>query len=269
MIARVVSAAVLVPVVLLIVIYATPVWFLVGLGILGALCLYEYFGLIRLMGLHAQPWLGYGSFWVLLAGFHARWLPPTAILAAVLLAGFLAAIWRREAMRERVLGLMANLLGALYVALFLYPALAVRFDFGNGRGLHWFLILLSAIWVGDSAALVVGRTLGRTPFAALVSPKKTYEGALGGLLAGTAAAVLLQHFLFTDLPLRHVALASLLAGGFGQLGDLAESLLKRAAQVKDSSHLIPGHGGVLDRIDSLLFAFPVLYLYLLRLYSTT
>ena len=79
-------------------------------------------------------------------------------------------------------------------------------------------------------------------------------------------AAVLQHFLFPDLPLRHVLIASVLLGIFGQLGDLAESMLKRAAEIKDSSQLIPGHGGVLDRMDSLLFAFPVMYFYLLQIY---
>jgi phosphatidate cytidylyltransferase len=267
MLLRIASAAVLVPGVLAVVIYATPVYFMIALGILGTLCLREYFDLVESMGLRGQPWFGYAAFWFLLAGFRERWFQPAALLAAVLLAAFLAAIWRRDAVRERVLGLMANLLGVLYFALFLQSAQSLRFEFGNKPGLQWFLTVLAVIWVGDTAALFVGRSLGRTAFAPLISPKKTNEGAVGGLLAGVAAGVLLQHFLFTSLPLRHVVWISLIAGAFGQLGDLAESLLKRAAQVKDSSQLIPGHGGVLDRVDSLLFAFPVIYLYLSRLYS--
>jgi phosphatidate cytidylyltransferase len=86
-------------------------------------------------------------------------------------------------------------------------------------------------------------------------------------LGGLAVAAALQYFFFQDLPLRHVVAASILLGIFGQLGDLAESMMKRAAEIKDSSQLIPGHGGVLDRMDSLLFAFPVLYFYLLLLYK--
>jgi len=267
MLLRIASALVLVPAVLALVIYATPTCFLIALGILGTLCLYEYFGLVRSMGLRGQPWFGYASFWVLVVGFREKSFPSTMVLAMVLLAGFLAAMWRQDALRERVLGLMANLLGALYCALFLYPALPLRFDFGNELGMHWLVTLLVVIWVGDTASLFVGKSMGSTLFSPLISPKKTNEGAVGGLLAGVVAATLLQHFLFRELPLRHVLLAAFLLGMFGQLGDLAESLLKRAAQVKDSSNIIPGHGGVLDRVDSLLFAIPVLYLYLLSLYS--
>ncbi len=184
-----------------------------------------------------------------------------------MLAAFLSAMWRsKQPIRERTLALMSELFGIFYLALFLYSALPVRYDFGNKAGLHWTLILLAVIWTGDTVALVIGKTLGRSPFAPILSPKKTNEGAVAGLLGGIAIAAALQHFLFPDLLLRHVVVASVLLGIFGQLGDLAESMLKRAAEVKDSSHLIPGHGGILDRMDSLLFAFPVMYFYLLQIY---
>jgi phosphatidate cytidylyltransferase len=186
----------------------------------------------------------------------------------ILIAALLAALWRRRStLREKTEGLMANLLGIFYLGFLLYPAVALRFDFGETTGLHWMIALLLTLWAGDSAALAVGKRFGRTPFAPQVSPKKTNEGAVGGLLAGILTGVVLQHFLFQDLPLRHVVAVAFLTGIAGQLGDLAESMLKRAAEIKDSSRIIPGHGGALDRIDSLLFGFPVLYLYLLGLYS--
>ncbi len=266
MLLRIVSALVLIPLVLAGVTYATPWWLLVGLAVVGTLCIREYFGMMRAVGLRGQPWFGYLASWVLLFGFHGQWIPAPQLLALALIGGFLAAIARRDSVRDRTLGLMVNLLGALYPALFLYPAVAVRFDFGERRGLEWFLILLAVIWLGDTFALVVGKTLGRTRFASVISPKKTNEGAVGGLVAGMLGAVLLQRILFQELPLQHVIYLSFLLGVFGQLGDLAESVLKRAAEVKDSSNLIPGHGGVLDRLDSLLFAFPVAYIYLLFLY---
>jgi phosphatidate cytidylyltransferase len=266
--ARILSAVILVPLAVLAVIYATPVYFLIGIGLTGTICLYEYFGLIRSMGIQVQPLFGYIAFWVLLAAFRQGRFPITVLLALVMLAAFLSAMWRhRQPVRERASALMAELLGIFYFALFLYPALAVRYDFGNKIGLQWTLILLMVIWAGDTIALVIGKTLGKSPFAPVLSPKKTQEGALAGLLASLGSGVAIQHFLFSDLPLFHVMVASVLLGVFGQLGDLAESMLKRAAEIKDSSHLIPGHGGVLDRMDSLLFAFPVLYFYLLQLYQ--
>ena len=269
---------VLIPVALILVIYAPPPIYLLCICVIGSLCLYEYCGLIRNMGIMIRAWFALPVFWFLLGVFGCQtifeWNPlqgngyTTAAVTTALLAVFLAAIWRpRLSMRESALALMAETLGVFYFVIFLYHAFSTRFEFGNKLGLHWTVILLVAIWVNDTAALVIGRKFGRTLFAPRLSPKKTNEGAVGGLAAGVIAAILLQCFLFTDLPIVHVVAVSVLAGVFGQLGDLAESLLKRAAEIKDSSRLIPGHGGALDRMDSLLFAFPVLYIYMVFLYQ--
>jgi len=266
MLLRIVSALVLVPLVLALVTYAGPELLLLALGLLGTLCLYEYFTLVRRMGVAGQPWFGFPAFWVVMAALGLNWLNPTAVLAAVLISAFLAALWSPGAMRERTLGMMATFFGILYLGLTLLAAHRIRFEFGGAKGLQWMLILLAVVWMGDTAAMFAGKSLGRTPFSPRISPKKTNEGAVAGLLGGVAAAVILQIFLFTDLPRLHVLASSFLMAVFAQLGDLAESQLKRAAETKDSSQLIPGHGGVLDRVDSLLFAFPVLYVYLLYLY---
>ena len=265
---RVLSGSVLLVLTLLGVIYATPICYMVGIGIIGTACLYEYFGLTRAMGIRVQPWFGYFAFWILLVDFHYRSFPIAALLSAVLLILFLSALWRyRQPVQDRAFALMAEILGILYCVLFLYPAIPLRYDYGYEAGMHWTLLLLIVICTGDTAALVFGKTIGKTPFAPILSPKKTYEGAIGGLFSGIVAAIAAQQFLFRDLPFGHVVAVSILIGIFGQLGDLAESMLKRAANIKDSSHLIPGHGGALDRVDSLLFAIPVLYIYLSLLYS--
>ena len=273
---RVISSVILIPAALMVVIYAPPVVYLVGVGVIGSLCLYEYCGLIRNMGIKIRAMFVFPAFWFLLgslglfasdtliAGNATRGTGCIAVIfMLVLLAAFLAALWRmRLSIRERAFVLMAETLGVFYFALFLYPVFSVRFEFGDTTGLHWTLILLAVIWTNDIAALLVGKKFGRTPFASKISPKKSNEGAGSGLVAGVVVAVILQQFLFVELKSVHVIAVSVLAGVFGQLGDLAESLLKRAAEVKDSSRLIPGHGGALDRMDSLLFAFPVLYIYL-------
>jgi phosphatidate cytidylyltransferase len=268
MLLRVISALILVPAVIALVLLATPLYFVIAVGMIGTACLFEYFRIVHRMGLPCQPWFGYAAFWLLLGGLAYRVLPALMLFACVLLVAFLAAMWRGGPMKERVLGLMAGMLGVFYSFLFLAPVVAVRFDFGSDLGKSWLLILLAVIWAGDTAALLIGKKFGRHLFSPQLSPKKTNEGAAAGLLAGMGVAILMQHFLFTGLPLKHVIVVSLLLGMFGQLGDLAESMLKRAAEVKDSSNIIPGHGGVLDRIDSLLFSFPVLYLYLLLLYPS-
>lgn len=137
---------------------------------------------------------------------------------------------------------------------------------GTGVGAVVILVVFAGIWTCDSFAYFGGRAFGKHKLFERVSPKKTWEGAISGGLGGIAAcvalAIALDGLLWYD-----GLLIGLIAGVFGQVGDLAESHLKRACDVKDSSQLIPGHGGVLDRFDSLLFVAPVVYLYMLFLTS--
>jgi phosphatidate cytidylyltransferase len=267
MLARILSALVLVPVVLALVAFA-PHWvFLTVVGVLGTLCLHEFGTLSKGMGLEGQPWLTVLAWWFLLIGMRRHWLPDSLLFGAVLVAAFLVSMWRPRGVRERALGFAGDVTGIAYVTLSLYPILPIRFDFAEPTGLHWLIVVLVTTWAGDTAAMFTGKYLGRTRFAPVLSPKKTNEGSIGGLAGGLVGALLVRQLLLRDLPPGTVVLVSLATGAAGQLGDLAESLLKRAAGVKDSSSLIPGHGGILDRIDSLMFAFPVLWAILLLIHS--
>jgi phosphatidate cytidylyltransferase len=165
--------------------------------------------------------------------------------------------------------------GSLYLGLPIYAAVATRATSGGinapwlseaarrlsfawdpaPRGLAWVLTVVLVTWVGDSVALLAGRAFGKSKLAPEISPSKSQEGAFGGIVASMAmGAVSVQGFGLGDWWMGLVAGAVL--GLAGQIGDLAESVLKRQAGVKDSGSMIPGHGGVLDRIDALLFAFP-------------
>ncbi len=133
-------------------------------------------------------------------------------------------------------------------------------------GGRWILFTLTIVWFGDTGAYFTGKTIGRHKLAPLVSPNKTWEGSVGGLLASMGAGALAM----TYVPgLNWVIALSLgvMVGIMGQFGDLAESLVKRTYNVKDSGNLIPGHGGVLDRIDAVLFAAPMMFIYLYVAYS--
>jgi phosphatidate cytidylyltransferase len=132
--------------------------------------------------------------------------------------------------------------------------------FGLGTGTRWLVVTFLATWVTDSAAYFVGKAVGRHPFAPYLSPKKTWEGTVGGWIGGVVGTALVAHWL-VELPWMHGLILGALVGIAATLGDLAKSMVKRQMKVKDFSALIPGHGGMFDRIDSLLFVAPVVYYY--------
>jgi phosphatidate cytidylyltransferase len=153
----------------------------------------------------------------------------------------------------------ATMFAPVYIGLPLGALVAIRADWSGGSR-EALLLLLAVIVVSDSAQYYTGRTFGRRPLSPTISPKKTVEGAIGGMVFGTLAMAIGGRYVFAS-PIWILALLGAAISLLGIVGDLFESLLKRSAGVKDSSNLIPGHGGVLDRIDSWLFAAPVYYMF--------
>lgn len=146
--------------------------------------------------------------------------------------------------------------GAVYVGLLVSYLVFLRELESGGR---WIVVLSGVTAGSDTGAYLFGSTLGRRKLCPGISPKKTVEGALGGLLCGVAAAVLMAALLFNDLNLLWIAGMAIVLTGVGILGDLTESIIKRGTGTKDSGRLLAGHGGVLDRIDSMLMTAPVFY----------
>ncbi len=257
---RIATAAVLIPLLAASILYGKgqPLgWpFLLVTGTAAALCAAEMF---RMFVRGARIVAG----GVALAAFvflSAALLPVSAALPAVLLcvvlAAFLALPGPAEA-GEKARTAATLTLGAVYVGglLAMYPRTLFL-----PRGEHWVLLGVIAVSAGDTLAYFTGRAAGRTKLAPDLSPNKTVEGAAGGLLGSVACGVLYAHGFLPDIPSWYAAVAGGAVGLFGQGGDLFESLLKRAAGVKDSGRLFPGHGGVFDRADGILAAGPVLYL---------
>ncbi len=148
-------------------------------------------------------------------------------------------------------------LGVIYIGLPITFLISIRI-IGTSSLI---LFLLVVIWVNDSAAYFVGRAVGKRKLCPSISPGKTVEGAIGGIVGGIIAGFLYIHFTSISLPPIELFVLCLLIGVAGIIGDLAESIIKRSAGAKDSGSIIPGHGGLLDRIDSMLFALPVLYFF--------
>ena len=230
--------------------------------LVAALAAYEYLGIVdpEHRGRDAVPVLTlvalvYWSFSD--PGGQAR--PGVVGVVLLLLLGVgwaaLEVVWRRFAVAR----VRARLLAPLYLGMPLGMLAAVQVAGGRMAT----LLLIASVVVSDSAQYYSGRRFGRRPLAPKISPKKTIEGAVGGLVIGTTFMTVAGSWVFPAAGPGALALLGAVVVVLGICGDLFESRLKRAAGVKDSSALIPGHGGVLDRIDALLFAVPVYYVYLL------
>lgn len=204
------------------------------------------------------------SLLVSLLFFYCLWRGPFfqvfAVFCLWVMIPLVFFLFSPPALRHRAaedLGKIA--LAFLYVTLPL--ALLIVID-RHPRGNLWILFLLAVIFLGDTGAFYVGRLFGKRKLYASVSPGKTWAGAFGGLLASVLSGLLFSRiFHLGGFPVEMGLLAGFL-GLCGQIGDLVESMIKRSAGVKDSGAILPGHGGMLDRVDALLFAIPVLYLFL-------
>ncbi len=246
---RLLSAAVLVPIILYAVLWGHPFVFLAVLSAVALLCQYEYSAIVEQYGIPRPGPLAYGAGLLLLItpGYELG-----VVVGAALLALILAAVHGDFAKGLPRAALL--LFGLVYIfGCWKFGALL------RAASPHWLMYTLALNWIGDTAAYYAGCAFGRHKMAPRVSPSKTWEGAVASLAASMGFGVLyLPHFVSGITT--HAALAvSLAANVAGQVGDLAESAIKRGANVKDSSALLPGHGGWLDRVDSSLFAMPVVY----------
>jgi phosphatidate cytidylyltransferase len=270
---RAISAAVLVPVLLLVLAVGGPV-IAAAVALATALAALEVFRLLRAAGYTIFPALGTALALVVVldAAFPEVLEGSGLLLGAVGIVLVAVASFSRPDPRDGLSVWMATTFGALYVSLLSFvirlgqaaPALptgAPMAWLGPERG--WILLLVLAVWSYDTGAYLVGRRFGRTRFLTHISPSKTIEGLVGGVVATTVAVALLLAALGQS-PWHALVLGPLTALT-AQAGDLAESTIKRAAGARDSGDLIPGHGGILDRVDSFLFAAPIVTLYVLAL----
>lgn len=268
---RAISAAVLVPVLLLVLAIGGPV-LAVAVALVTALAALEVFRLLAAAGYPPLPALGTALALgvVLDAAFPGLLEGSGLLLGAVGIVLVAVASFTRLDPHDGLSTWMATIFGALYVSMLSFvlrlgqsapaiPADAPAAWLGAERG--WILLLVLAVWSYDTGAYLVGKNFGRTRFFTHISPSKTIEGLIGGVIATTAVVALLLWALGQP-PVHAIALGPLAALA-AQVGDFAESTIKRAAGASDSGTLIPGHGGILDRVDSFLFAAPIVTLYVL------
>lgn len=230
-------------------IFQAPVYiFLAVVVLMACLCYFEYASIVRANGVEGLLNVGY------VAGLIAMWRPDTLPLLALALLTF--ALSSRDL--SKALGFTgATVLGVIYVFLGWRWAVDLR-----AISPGWLFYALSINWAGDVAAYYAGRQFGRHKLAPRVSPGKSWEGAIASVLVCAVYGIVLGEQLHLGLSIPLMTGLTVVANIAGQVGDLVESMLKRGAGVKDSGTMLPGHGGILDRLDSSLFTLPVVYHFL-------
>jgi phosphatidate cytidylyltransferase len=267
---RVLSSVVLIPVIFLCIWFGAP-WFSLLIGVAALLGIVEFYGLFTRV--KWQPLTVFGTLWTLFficnahyAGQYgsetAQLVGTGALLGSAVVLSWLVAVFSRADGERVVTKWSWSLAGVLYMGWLLGYWVLLR-DSSVWDGRDWVILAVFSTFAVDTSAYFVGRMLGRHKLAPSISPAKTWEGAAGGFLAGVGAVVLLAYALGLDIGAEKLVLIGVVVGFFAQVGDLAESKLKRVAGVKESGALIPGHGGLLDRLDSIVLTGVLVY-YCLR-----
>ena len=276
MLLRILTAVVLIPAVVALVWWGPPAATAAAAALVSILALLEFFHLADRLGLRAfRKWTMFSAALLFYAQYSLGLVEThtlsggvsivrdaaggvvsiEAVLLVFLFGCVSIGLATRQPLADVLPAMSASTAGLIFIALpFSY---LVRLNEIERVGRELVLFTLCLIWAGDMLAYFVGRSLGRIPMAPALSPKKTWEGAMGNLIASLLVGVLFARWMQMDAPM--LLIIAGLGNIAGQMGDLIESAYKRGAAVKDSGTIVPGHGGVLDRIDSLILAAPVVW----------
>lgn len=263
---RVLVGVTLIPAILLLT-WAGGVYFLAFIDLVIVVGLWEFYRMATAKGLDPNRPLGMlGAVAVSWSAWFDGGRTATGVMTGVVILAVTIEIIRKRP-SSALLNAASTVLGFFYVGwlsshlILLRELPRTRFALSDRDGMGVLLIAFLIPWCCDTAAYFIGRFWGRHQLIPRVSTGKTVEGAIGGLFGALVGLFAVRPFLFPFLSLIDCSLMGLIGGALSQIGDLAESLMKRDAQIKDASHIIPGHGGVLDRFDSVLLCAPFVYYY--------
>ncbi len=262
---RIISALVLIPFVLLLVFFSSNLVFSVSISLVSFFACFEFFSMYRVhsikkISIFFSTLSGLLTF---LISFHSLYSDLLVFyLAFSIISSFLYFMFISLSSDILIRSLFFSFFGIFYTGVlmgFIGSTFNVSSSFSHGR--YFVFLLLLCTFSGDTFAYSFGRLFGKHKLFPRISPNKTWEGAFGNLLASLFSVFVVRYFYLSFLSILHSIFLSFLLSLFCQLGDLSESFLKRGMGVKDSSNIIPGHGGILDRIDALLFGAPIVYFF--------
>jgi phosphatidate cytidylyltransferase len=258
---RIIVSAIAIPAIV-VVSYFGRYYFFVFVLAIAVVSFYEFCLFVRFKEIEANLFLGILSVILLITNSFRNFIDFYAMLILVVLILTIVELFRNKG--SAIINLGTTLIGILYIGLFASALVSIReyYPAEYVRGGLLILSILFSIWICDSAAFFGGTALGKHKMFPRVSPKKSWEGAVFGLLFAVVAMITSKAVFLDFISWKDTVLIGLIIGIVGQFGDLIESLFKRDAGVKDSSDFIPGHGGVFDRFDSLLYTAPVVFLYI-------
>jgi phosphatidate cytidylyltransferase len=268
---RIITALIILPVLIasILISWLAPLFVALALASM-TLGLYEFWLLAKRRGIKADVVIGFVAAAALFTLFYFDRpgevpLLILLVLPALTIAALAVAMLRGAPFEGMIASVGATVLGVMYVAFLGGHLVAVRTGFEQQRSAHLLSFFFLVIMGSDTGAYYTGRAFGRHKLAPKISPGKTWEGAVGGMFASLLMAVGAHYWFFPELPLKFALPLAAVMNALGVLGDLTESALIRGAGAKDAAQILPGHGGLLDRLDSLLFNAPVIY-YFGRLY---
>lgn len=257
--ARELTALVLSPLAVWIIGWSHEYVFNGAVALISVLAMYEFLSLGKHKGYDVPVVLCIAIMLIIMAAFILEPLSVELGMFAALLIIPASYVFSRKPLEDSLPSSAVAVLATTYVGMLGGSLIRLRHDFPEGWKLVFFLLLV--VWLGDSGAYYVGKKFGKHKLSPRISPKKTIEGLAGGIAVSIAGAIVIHFTFFRSFPLHHAIVAGAILSVAGVIGDLAESMWKRSAAVKDSGTLLPGHGGLLDRFDSILFTAPILYCY--------
>jgi phosphatidate cytidylyltransferase len=256
---RIITGFVLLALFVLMTWFGNP-WFTIGIAVIAVLAGWEFYRMAH--AISTRPATYFGILIILLLSISIFCPVESIKLIIIAIATIVSSIWIlfKKNKDKAYLGLLWTLAGILYIGLLVsyWPDLMALE--GGKWWVAWVIIIIVAC---DVAAYFVGRQWGKHKLAPIISPKKTWEGAAGGLIASVIVSVLLGVLFSLPLQIWELIILGIVISAIGQCGDLVESFLKRSAGVKDSGNLLPGHGGILDRIDGYILIGPIIYYYVI------